>query len=870
MKLTKGLKRMSAKQLEAFKLMKSKRYLKNSTASDNLNDSGVGEENTEGAFNTNELPDAQIFNSQKCDPTGRRIISCRSLISSAIEISHHFKTCTSGKLTYDKEKRQGLESSLFMTCICGWSTSFQSNTDEELLPINDGMGLGALNAPISHNALSYFLTPMDIPYPSQKFFSKTLDKAGEWVKNAAEACMIDAGKEEHRIAIDEGKFLTIMDPSDSSLKNVGLVTSVVDGAWSKRSYGHSYNSNYGVGVIMGLRTSKVLSANIRQKVCHYCKFFIGKNIPTPNHECCKNWDKPSTAMEADSILEGFGKSIDSHNVIYDCFIGDGDSSVHNAVINVYQPYGIVVRKIECLNHVVRNLNTHLRRIATGKVVGKNAKPITTEERSMTGMEDRFRRIGLAVHGAVNYYNQLGTNEDNVRHLGDDISNIPYHVFGDHANCKDYFCRRKSTEPNFVPEMKSSGLWAQLAPVIQRTAAKSFSLIEKQNSNIVECFMATVNRYMDGKRINLGGRNLYLLRISAAVLSHNVGGFWCCYVLQTVFGKQPNILWGKCKNSSLRRRKKPRKVKTGRKIKFGFLNQGDKHYGINPMAPDMPLQCRKAAIERLATTLNVDYTRQQEIEEMTRLQTDNEMWFLERRQRITASQIGRVCKLKTSTDNTSILKDLLGHSRNVSTVAMRFGNEHEDDAIRLYEIVKGMEQGSVRKCGFFVSREVGLIGASPDGLVGDIGLVEVKCPYSVKDSPPAAWCEKSSSPIRKISADPDIYELKKTHNYYYQVVTQLYTTDRLWCDFCVWTMQGILIIRVGRNEETDVLWEKIKERARAFWEDDLAPELVDPRKERGFDEYHCPLSRLTARKLAKSKKLASECDNDVAMDTSNQD
>lgn len=40
------------------------------------------------------------------------------------------------------------------------------------------------------------------------------------------------------------------------------------------------------------------------------------------HECFINWNKASTSMEADAILEGFSKSVEMHGLKYNCLIGN--------------------------------------------------------------------------------------------------------------------------------------------------------------------------------------------------------------------------------------------------------------------------------------------------------------------------------------------------------------------------------------------------------------------------------------------------------------------------------------------------------------------------------------------------------------------
>lgn len=57
----------------------------------------------------------------------------------------------------------------------------------------------------------------------------------------------------------------------------------------------------------------------------------------------------------------------------------------------------------------------------------------------------------------------------------------------------------------------------------------------------------------------------------------------------------------------------------------------------------------------------------------------------------------------------------------------WGVAHEEFALTLYCEATSVE---VRKSGIWL-HESGLIGASPDGIVNDKKIVEVKCPYTAR-------------------------------------------------------------------------------------------------------------------------------------------
>jgi hypothetical protein len=92
----------------------------------------------------------------------------------------------------------------------------------------------------------------------------------------------------------------------------------------------------------------------------------------------------------------------------------------------------------------------------------------------------------------------------------------------------------------------------------------------------------------------------------------------------------------------------------------------------------------------------------------------------------------------------------------ATLWMGRGSELEDEARRFYELERDVE---VQRIGF-VTRDDGRVGGSPDGLVGDDGGVEIKCP----------------SALQHVQ-----YMLGEDPEYFAQVQGYLYLTDRRWWD-----------------------------------------------------------------------------------------
>ena len=117
-----------------------------------------------------------------------------------------------------------------------------------------------------------------------------------------------------------------------------------------------------------------------------------------------------------------------------------------------------------------------------------------------------------------------------------------------------------------------------------------------------------------------------------------------------------------------------------------------------------------------------------------LKQGSEEWFNARKGRITGSRVGAILGLSPFANRDDVMREMIrehfGYEREFKgNVATDWGSEHESTAIAQYERETG---NLVISTGFFAYED--MLGASPDGLVLDNGLVEVKCPYSKKIKP----------------------------------------------------------------------------------------------------------------------------------------
>jgi putative phage-type endonuclease len=146
------------------------------------------------------------------------------------------------------------------------------------------------------------------------------------------------------------------------------------------------------------------------------------------------------------------------------------------------------------------------------------------------------------------------------------------------------------------------------------------------------------------------------------------------------------------------------------------------------------------------------------------------WFDARRGKVTASRIGDMLKtIKNGSWAASrrnyaaqlVTERLTGktHERFYSNEHMDWGKDQEPAARDAYTARTGHQLVEV---GMIDHPRIPNAGASPDGLVGDDGLVEIKCLL------PANHLELL------LTEDPEQYRL--------QMVWQMACTGRKWCDF----------------------------------------------------------------------------------------
>jgi putative phage-type endonuclease len=162
------------------------------------------------------------------------------------------------------------------------------------------------------------------------------------------------------------------------------------------------------------------------------------------------------------------------------------------------------------------------------------------------------------------------------------------------------------------------------------------------------------------------------------------------------------------------------------------------------------------------------------------------WFQARKGKLTGSNIGAALNMNPYKTPDDLIRQMVREYHGLESefqgnVATEYGTLHEPLAVMDYEMISG---NTVEDCGFFVSPLHEWLGASPDGLIGDDGLLEVKCPYGLRN---------------KKGADLVFKTAKEQEHYYAQMQIEMVCGQRDWVDFFQWSENGSKTERVSWDE-----------------------------------------------------------------------
>jgi putative phage-type endonuclease len=159
----------------------------------------------------------------------------------------------------------------------------------------------------------------------------------------------------------------------------------------------------------------------------------------------------------------------------------------------------------------------------------------------------------------------------------------------------------------------------------------------------------------------------------------------------------------------------------------------------------------------------------------------EEWFKARSEKVTGSSVGAILGMSPFMKPEDVMRNMVREYHNYPSefkgnVATDYGTYHESLAIMDY--VQSTDN-IVVPTGFHTYEE--WLGASPDGLIDEDGLIEVKCPYGQRDKNP-----------------PEFKSIDYQTHYWMQIQIQLLVTGREWCHFYQWSAHGEMLETVRFN------------------------------------------------------------------------
>ena len=203
---------------------------------------------------------------------------------------------------------------------CGW---YEENVKVVLATLACGMG------PVDAGD---FLSFLDIPKMnsfSKQQFTRIENLVGKHIRDIAEQSMKDMLEEEINMTV-EAKWLDYEIFKKDKSSKVGLTVSY-DMGWSKRSSGNRYDSLSGHCFFVGSKTRKIVKGLVTSKKCKTCSLAEAKNESPRTHECPRNYEGSSKAMEADgalTLLKDLFRSTDK-KVFLEYICADDDSSMRS-------------------------------------------------------------------------------------------------------------------------------------------------------------------------------------------------------------------------------------------------------------------------------------------------------------------------------------------------------------------------------------------------------------------------------------------------------------------------------------------------------------------------------------------------------------
>lgn len=159
---------------------------------------------------------------------------------------------------------------------------------------------------------------------------------------------------------------------------------------------------------------------------------------------------------------------------------------------------------------------------------------------------------------------------------------------------------------------------------------------------------------------------------------------------------------------------------------------------------------------------------------------SEEWFEARKRRVTGSNVGAILGLDPYRNADDVMRSMVREAHDAESeftgnVATEWGSFNESGAQADFVMETGLQ---VVECGFFPHLD--WLGASPDGLIGDDAVLEIKCPFRLRDG-------------------GEHKGIAEQAHYYAQMQIEMYCTERSKAYFWQWAPHTTKLEVVERDE-----------------------------------------------------------------------
>jgi len=228
------------------------------------------------------------------------------------------------------------------------------------------------------------------------------------------------------------------------------------------------------------------------------------------------------------------------------------------------------------------------------------------------------------------------------------------------------------------------------------------------------------------------------------------------------------------------------------------------------------------MQKVITVIDIETITK--IELQTRSQADSKQWMDERCKRMTASKFGTICKATERRDKGALAQSLC-ERKSIRTAATQHGLKYEKVAVEKFEAT---EKLTTRECGLYVCKDYPYLAASPDRVIDDDTLLEVKCPYTNRDK------EITHLTVPFLVQSEQGLELDQKHDYYYQIQGQMLCSGHKQCKLMVMHLKHFQIIHIPYNQDfvDNTMLPKLKD----FFENFFKPGLINYHVNKNYYDY----------------------------------